>query len=105
MSSALTYVTGKIAAGKSTVLKYYKDKGYKVYSTFCNNIPEFQNTNLTWTKVDLSKNNEIYNFIDYIKNEINNIDIFIYTAGMTCRKNFTNILDEDYWNRICASNM
>lgn len=25
-------ITGKIAAGKSTVLKYYKDKGYKVFS-------------------------------------------------------------------------
>lgn len=73
-------------------------RGYKVYSTYCNNIPELQNERLVWIKVDLSISDEVYSFIEHIRAETNIIDVFVYNAGTTCRKRLKNISDDDIYS-------
>lgn len=73
-------------------------RGYKVYSTFNKTQPAMEDYNLIWRKVDLSNNDDILSFVEYVKKDVDRISIFIYNAGMTCRKNITYITDEDIYS-------
>lgn len=80
------------------IIKNMIDRGHVVYSTYNNTKPTFQHERLFYVKADLSKNDEVYSFIEYIKEKITNIDTFIYNAGTTCRKKMIDVLDEDIYD-------
>lgn len=94
--------TGIIIGGSSDIglgiIDMLLNKNYKVISTYNSKTPTLYNDKLTWFNVDLSKTNEIYSFIDKIKQTNKNIDCIIFNAGTTIRKPLENTTDEDIYN-------
>ena len=89
-------VTGGTSGIGLGVAKMLLTKGYKVYATyvgadFTENIENFEPI-----KVDQSKREELYAFINRIKQECKNIDCIVCNAGLSIRKSFTETTDKDW---------
>ncbi len=54
------------------------------------------NVNVDILSVDLTKIDEVYDFISYVKNKFKGIDILINSAGVFPISNLSDSLDEDY---------
>lgn len=91
-------VTGGTSGMGYGVAKMLLSKGYKVFATYVG--PDFEEKidNYEAHKVDQSKREEVYKFIDYVKSQIEHLDCLVCNAGMSIRKSFTETTDLD-WDR------
>ena len=91
-------VTGGTSGMGYGVAKMLLSKGYKVFATYVG--PDFEEKidNYEAHKVDQSKREEVYQFIDYVKNQTDHLDCLVCNAGMSIRKSFTETTDLD-WDR------
>lgn len=65
---------------------------------------EEEKINIDIFKADVSKRNEVINFINYVIKNYGKIDVLINNAGISQFKEFTQITDED-WNNIINTNL
>lgn len=91
-------VTGGTSGMGYGVAKMLLSKGYKVFATYVG--PDFEEKidNYEAHKVDQSKREEVYKFIDYVKSQTEHLDCLVCNAGMSIRKSFTETTDLD-WDR------
>ena len=71
-------------------------KGYHVYATYVG--PDFDEKidNFEPVKVDQTKREELYRFINHIKQNCESVDCIVCNAGMSIRKPFTQGTDQDW---------
>ena len=95
----IAIVTGGTSGIGLGVAKMLISKGYYVYTTYVG--PDFTEeiNNFRAIKVDQSNRNELYQFIAYIKQQVDKVDCVVCNAGMTIRKSFVDTQDED-WDRM-----
>lgn len=91
-------VTGGTSGMGYGVAKMLLSKGYKVFATYVG--PDFEEKIDSYEahKVDQSKREEVYQFIDYVKSQTDHLDCLVCNAGMSIRKPFTETTDLD-WDR------
>ena len=89
-------VTGGTSGMGLGVAKMLVEKGYYVFSTYVG--PDFDTPieNFEAHKVDQSKREEVYSFLDYVKSKTNHIDCIVCNAGVSIRKSFTETTDADW---------
>ena len=89
-------VTGGTSGIGLGVAKMLLSKGYRVYATYVG--PDFEKIleNFEPIKVDQSNREELYAFIDCIKQECRNVDCIVCNAGLSIRKSFTETTDMDW---------
>ena len=78
------------------VVKMLLQKGYYVFATYVG--PDFEEDveNFELIKVDQTKREEVYQFIDYVKSKTDHVDCLVCNAGMSIRKSFTDTTDADW---------
>lgn len=96
-------VTGGTSGIGLGVAKMLISKGYYVYATHANSIFTEKIDNFEAVKVDQTKREELYNFINYIKEQHDSINCIVCNAGMTIRKKFTETADIDWDNMMEVS--
>ena len=89
-------VTGGTSGIGLGVAKMLLAKGYKVYATYVGPDYEENIENFEPIKVDQSNRDELYSFINRIKQECKNIDCIVCNAGLSIRKSFTETTDKDW---------
>ena len=91
-------VTGGTSGMGYGVAQMLLNKGYKVFATYVG--PDFEEKidNYEAHKIDQSKREEVYEFIDYVKRQTDHLDCLVCNAGMSIRKSFTETTDLD-WDR------
>ena len=89
-------VTGGTSGIGLGVAKMLLAKGYKVYATYVGPVYEEKIENFEPIKVDQSNRDELYSFINHIKQECKNIDCIVCNAGLSIRKSFTETTDKDW---------
>lgn len=91
-------VTGGTSGIGFGVAKMLLSKGYRVFATYVG--PDFTEgiEYFIPVKIDQTKREEVYTFIEQIKKECETIDCIVCNAGMSIRKSFTETTDED-WDR------
>ncbi|MBD5583552.1 MAG: SDR family oxidoreductase [Clostridia bacterium] len=85
-----------IGLGVATMLA---ERGYKVFITYVGEYEVCLNPNIIPIKTDQSNREDLYRFINTVKNEVAHIDCIVCNAGLTIRKSFENTSDED-WDRM-----
>lgn len=89
-------VTGGSSGIGLGVAKMLIEKGYHVFATYIgSNIVESVN-DLELLKVDQSKRNEVYDFIEYVKTSTNHVDCIVCNAGLSIRREFTETQDKEW---------
>lgn len=91
-------VTGGTSGIGLGVAKMLLSKGYQIFATYIG--PDFTETltNFEAIKIDQSRREDVYRFINYVKTKTDHIDCIICNAGMSIRKSFVETTDED-WDR------
>ena len=71
-------------------------KGYKVFATYVG--PEFEEDidNFEAHKIDQSKREEVYQFINYVKSQTTHLDCLVCNAGVSIRRGFTEMKDNEW---------
>ncbi len=92
-------VTGGTSGIGLGVAKMLVSKGYYVYTTYVGEDFTEKINNLEALKVDQTNREELYNFISYIKSQVNEINCIVCNAGITIRKSFTETTDND-WDKM-----
>ena len=89
-------VTGGTSGIGLGVAKMLSEKGYHVFVTYVG--PDFEEKidNVEVHKIDQTNRNEVYRFIDYIKSQTNHLDCIVCNAGMTKRRSFTEMKDDEW---------
>lgn len=89
-------VTGGTSGIGFGVSKMLISKGYYVFSTYIG--PDFEEKidNFTACKVDQTKREEVYQFIDFVKSQTNHLDCIVCNAGVSIRRSFTEMKDEEW---------
>lgn len=89
-------VTGGTSGIGFGVAKMLLSKGYYVFATYVG--PDYAEIidNFEPIKVDQTKRNEVYKFINYVKSKINHLDCLHCNAGMSIRKSFVDYNDSDW---------
>lgn len=93
-------VTGGTSGIGFGVAKMLIDKGYYVFTTFVGNGLENEIEHFEAVKVNQTSREELYGFIKYIKDKVTQIDCIVCNAGMTIRKSFTGMTDNDWDNMM-----
>lgn len=91
--AVVTGGTSGIGLGVSEMLI---SKGYYVFSTHVGDHVGSTRKNLEIVKVNQSKRDEVYRFINYVKSSTNRLDCLICNAGISIRKKFIDYKDEDW---------
>lgn len=89
-------VTGGSSGMGLGIAKMLLGKGYYVFATYVGSDFEEKIENFEALKVDQTKREEVYQFIDYIKSKTNHLDCLVCNAGMSIRKSFTDTTDSDW---------
>ena len=89
-------VTGGTSGMGYGVVQMLLRKGYYVFCTYVGGDFEEQIENFEAHKIDQTKREEVYQFINYIKSKANHIDCIVCNAGMSIRKSFTDTTDGDW---------
>lgn len=89
-------VTGGTSGIGYGVAKMLLSKGYYVFATYVG--PDFTDKieNFEALKVDQTNREEVYKFINYIKNKTDHLDCLHCNAGISVRKSFTEYTDRDW---------
>ena len=89
-------VTGGTSGIGLGVARMLLSKGYRVYATYVG--PDFDEKidNFEPVKVDQTKREELYRFINHIKQNCESVDCIVCNAGMSIRKPFTQGTDQDW---------
>lgn len=89
-------VTGGTSGIGFGVVQMLLSKGYKVFSTYVG--PDYENKmdNFIPLKIDQSVRSEVYDFINFVRNQCQTIDCIVCNAGMSIRKSFTDTTDADW---------
>ena len=93
-------VTGGTSGIGLGVAKMLVSKGYYVYATYVG--PDFTEDieNYEAIKVDQTCREDLYRFIDYVKEQTSCINCIVCNAGITIRKSFTATTNEDWDNMM-----
>ena len=89
-------VTGGTSGIGHGVAKMLLTKGYKVFATYVG--PDFNeyNDNFEAHKVDQTKREEVYQFINYVKSQTDHLDCLVCNAGVSIRRGFTEMKDTEW---------
>ena len=89
-------VTGGTSGMGLGVAKMLLDKGYHVIATYVG--PDFEERldNFEAHNVDQANRKEVYRFIEYVKSQTDHLDCIVCNAGMTIRRSFTEMKDEEW---------
>lgn len=89
-------VTGGTSGMGSGVAKMLIGKGYYVYATYVG--PDFEEKmdNFEACKIDQTNRTEVYRFIEYVKSQTDHLDCIVCNAGMTIRRSFTDMKDNEW---------
>ncbi len=91
-------VTGGTSGIGYGVAQMLLSKGYNVYSTYVGSTFAGRIDNFEAIKIDQASREEVYHFLEYIKEKCQTIDCIVCNAGVSIRKSFTETTDED-WDR------
>ncbi len=89
-------VTGGTSGMGLGVAKMLLAKGYKVFATYVGPDVEEKPENFETHNIDQSKRNEVYRFINYVKSQTNHLDCLVCNAGVSIRRSFTEMKDEEW---------
>lgn len=89
-------VTGGTSGMGLGVAKMLVEKGYFVFATYVGPDFDVPIENFEAHKVDQSKREEVYGFLDYVKSKADHIDCIVCNAGVSIRKSFTETTDSDW---------
>ena len=89
-------VTGGTSGMGLGVAKMLIGKGYHVFATYVG--PDFEEkmANFEACKIDQTRREEVYQFIDYVKSQTDHLDCIVCNAGMTIRRSFTEMKDDEW---------
>ncbi len=89
-------VTGGTSGMGLGVAKMLIDKGYYVFATYVG--PDFEERieNFEAHKIDQTKRDEVYRFINYVKSKTDNLDCLVCNAGVSIRRSFTEMRDSEW---------
>ena len=89
-------VTGGTSGMGYGVAQMLLSKGYKVFATYVG--PEFEEDidNFEAHKIDQSKREEVYQFINYVKSQTTHLDCLVCNAGVSIRRGFTEMKDNEW---------
>ena len=89
-------VTGGTSGMGLGVAKMLIEKGYYVFATYVG--PDFEEkmANFEACKIDQTRREEVYEFIDYVKSRTDHLDCIVCNAGMTIRRSFTEMKDDEW---------
>lgn len=71
-------------------------KGYRVFVTHLHDNPPLETEHYIPIKIDQTKRNQVYEFINYVKDKVLSIDCIVCNSGMSIRKGFTEYSDMDW---------
>lgn len=89
-------VTGGTSGIGLGVAKMLIQKGYYVFSTYIGPDFEEKTDNLEAIKIDQSKREDVYRFINHVKSKTNHLDCLVCNAGATIRKSLTEMNDSEW---------
>lgn len=92
-------VTGGTSGIGLGVAKMLLGKGYRVFATYVGDEFTEQIPNFEPIKTDQTSREEVYRFINHVKQQTNHVDCLVCNAGISIRKSFTETRDED-WDRM-----
>lgn len=95
----IAIVTGGSSGIGLGVAKMLISKGYYVYSTYIGNISDDIQYNIEYIATDQTNREELYRFINHIKQKAEHIDCIVCNAGFTVRKTFLDTTDQD-WDKM-----
>lgn len=89
-------VTGGTSGIGNGVARMLLDKGYYVFATYVG--PDFEEhiENFEAHKIDQTKREEVYKFLDYVKSKTTHVDCIICNAGVNIRKPFTEMQNNEW---------
>lgn len=89
-------VTGGTSGMGLGVAKMLLEKGYHVFATYVG--PDFEEKmdNYEAIKIDQTKRDEVYSFINYVKKQTNHLDCLVCNAGVSIRRGFTEMKDNEW---------
>ena len=89
-------VTGASSGMGLGVAKMLVEKGYYVFATYVG--PDFTEVieNYEAHKVDQTKREEVYKFIEYVKSKTDHLDCLVCNAGVSIRRGFTEMKDSEW---------
>lgn len=96
MKHKVAVVTGGTSGMGLGVAKMLISKGYYVFATYVGQDFTEKIENYEAIKIDHTKREEVYRFINYVKGKTNHIDCLHCNAGMSIRKSFTEYTDKDW---------
>lgn len=86
-------VTGGTSGIGLGVAKMLVQKGYYVFATYVGPNFEAKIENFEAHKIDQTKREEVYQFINYVKSKTDHLDCLVCNAGVSIRRNFTEMKD------------
>lgn len=94
--SKYAVVTGGTSGMGKGIAEMLIRKGYKVFSTYVG--PDFEEKieNFEAIKIDQTRREEVYRFINYVKSKTDSLDCVVCNAGMSIRKSFLETTDKDW---------
>ena len=89
-------VTGGTSGMGLGVAKMLVEKGYYVFTTYVG--PNFEEPieNYEAHNIDQTKREDVYKFINYVKSKTNHLDCLVCNAGVSIRKRFTEMIDNEW---------
>lgn len=89
-------VTGGTSGMGLGVAKMLMQKGYHVFATYVG--PDFEEKidNFEAHKIDQTRREEVYQFINYVKLKTDHLDCLVCNAGVSIRRGFTEMKDSEW---------